>query len=120
MNKQTPKQLKALFCLDHNIKLYIPSTIDIDKKTDTAGHVVECLALFGDLFGGATSYNAKGAWISDQKGLVIEGVKIVESYATGEDIDKHIEAVLKYALKLKKELKQEAISLEYNNKLFLV
>jgi len=120
MNKTTPKELKALFSLDHNIKLYIPSTVDVDKKANTGKYITECLNLFGKLFGGATSFNARGAWVSDTAGLVVESVKIVEAYATAEGISEHIETVLKYALKRKKELKQEAISLEYDNKLYFI
>lgn len=116
----TDKQLRGLFCLDHNIKIYIPSTVDVDEKIDNSIHVNQALILFGDSFGGATSYDAIGAWVSTNKGLVTEAVKIVESYASRESVELHLDKVIKFANQLKKELKQEAISLEYDNKLYFI
>lgn len=110
----------GIFKLDHNIKLYIPSTINIDQTIDNQSIIDNTLKLFSGFFGGATSYDAKGAWLSSVKGLVVERIVIIESYATKDQIDTNLEAVLSYALKIKKELNQEAISLEYDNELYLV
>lgn len=114
------KQLAGLFCLDHNIKLYIPSTIHGDQKTDNSKYIHNALCLFSDLFGGATSYDAAGAWNSSQLGLIVENVKIVESYATKEQIQSGLVKVIEYAKLIKTELHQEAVSLEYDNKLYLL
>lgn len=114
------KQLKGLFSLDHNIKIYIPSTKDVSQKIDNKKYVDSALKLFGASFGGATSYDAIGAWLSQEQGLVTEGVKIVESYATREAIEEHLGEVIAYAQQLKTELTQEAISLEYDNKLYFI
>lgn len=114
------KQLKGLFSLDHNIKIYIPSTINVNEKIDNSKYINEALALFGDSFGGATSYDAIGAWVSEDKGLITEGVKIVESYATREAIEANLTKIIKFGSKLKSELAQEAISLEYDNKLYFI
>ena len=114
------KQLKGLFSLDHNIRVYVPSTLKGDKKTDNSAQVKEALSLFSDCFGGATSYDAKGAWTSTVHGLIVENVTIVESYGTREQMDKHLETIVKFAGKLKKDMEQEAISLEYDNKLYFV
>jgi hypothetical protein len=116
----TQKQLQGLFCLDHNIKLYIPGTANVDKKVDNTRYVVETQALFSKLFGGATSYDAKGSWVSSERGLVVEGVKIVESYATKEQVNAGLEAVIQQAAKIKRELSQETVSLEYDSKLYFV
>lgn len=119
MNTQQ-KQLAGLFCLDHNVKLYIPSTIHGDKATDNTPYITRALVLFSDLFGGATSYDAAGAWNSAKLGLIVENVKIVESYATKEQIQKGLADVIKYAGTLKNELSQESIAIEYDNKLYLL
>ncbi len=120
MTQLTKKTLKGLFSLDHNIKLYIPSTTDVDKKTDNTKQVNHTLKLFSDLFGGVTSYDAIGAWNSQEAGLVTEKVKIIESYATKEAVEAGLDKVIKYANKLKKDMSQEAISLEYDNKLYFI
>lgn len=138
------KQLAGLFCLDHNIKLYIPSTLGTCKghdkfthgtfskegsdkffhmkqcQADNSDYIRRALVLFSDLFGGATSYDAAGAWNSTQLGLIVESVKIVESYATKEAIQSGLVKVIEYAKLIKSELKQEAVSLEYDNKLYLL
>lgn len=116
------KTLKGIFSLDHNIKLYIPSTVEANKQARDlqAVKVQETLSLFSKLFGGATSYDAKGAWLSDTKGLIVEGVVIVESYATTQAVDEGLESVLAYATRLKADMSQEAISLEYDNKLYFI
>lgn len=113
------RQLKGLFCLDHNIRLYIPTTINISEKADTATYLDKALHLFSRLFGGSTSYDAKGSWVSNQN-LVIESVQIVESYATKEQVARGLEEVIRFAHKIKTELKQEAVSLEYDNKLYFI
>lgn len=120
MSMTVNKQLKGLFSLDHNIKIYIPSTANVNEKIDNSKYVTKALQLFGDSFGGATSYDAIGAWVSQEKGLVTEGVKIVESYATREAIEANLSKVITYAQTLKRELTQEAISLEYDNKLYFI
>ncbi|RLD75975.1 MAG: hypothetical protein DRJ15_16175 [Bacteroidetes bacterium] len=116
----TTKQLKGLFNLDHNIKLYIPSTIDIDKKIDPGIFIDDTLELFSNEFGGATSYNAMGAWNSKIKGLVVEKVVIVEAFATADQVEASIEKIVSWAVVLKKSMNQEAISLEYDNKLYFI
>lgn len=114
------KKLAGLFSLDHNIKVYIPSTININQEFDNSQYINKALNLFSDLFGGATSYDAMGAWSSPTAGLVTEKVKIVESYATSEAVESGLDQVLEFAQMLKTEMKQDAISLEYDNKLYFI
>lgn len=120
MQDKTKRLLQGLYNLDHNIKLYIPSTQDINKTTDNSKQVKKALELFGGLFGGATEYQALGSWVSDKLGLVVEKVTIVESYATAEQVESGLETVIKHGQKIKKEMNQEAVSLEYDNKLYFI
>ena len=106
--------------LDHNIKLYIPSTINVNKSIDNKQYILDTLKLFSSLFGGSTSYKAQGAWDSETQGLIVEDIAIVESYTTSDGIATSLPQVLTYATKLKKELAQEAISLEYDNQLYFI
>jgi hypothetical protein len=118
--KKATQELKGIFKLDHCIKLYIPSTKEADKVTDNAQVVADTLELFSKLFGGATSFEARGAWVSDSKGLIVERITIVESYGTAEQVDANIEEVLLYARTIKHTMLQEAVSLEYDNELYLI
>lgn len=112
--------LQHTFVLDHNIKLYIPTTTNVDIATDTSEYLQLVLSEFSQWFGGATAYDAVGAWFSGSKGIVTEPVKIIESYATNEAVNNHISDVLALANKIKQELRQEAVSLEYDNKMYIV
>ena len=116
----TQKALAGLYSLDHNVKLYIPSTDHVSEHTDNSRYIREALELFSTLFGGATSYDAMGSWVSNERGLVVEAVKIVESYATKEQVTAGIAKVIAYAEKIKHEMNQEAVSLEYDNKLYFI
>ena len=62
----------------------MPSTVNIDEAIDNKEHVGQTLKLFGQLFGGATSYEAVGAWNGSNGKLVQESVTIVESYAKNQ------------------------------------
>lgn len=112
-------RLEGLTSLKEKIAVYVPSTIDVNKKIDNSFYVHEILKEFSEIFGGATAYNASGAWVSSEKGLIIEDVVIVYSYSdklTNNDIDKII-CICEW---LKDELKQECISLEVNDKLYFI
>ena len=82
--------------------------------------VNKTLKELSNLFGGSTSYNAIGTFISSKKKLIKEEVTICESYCTTEDFKKSINDVVDYCENLKDEMKQEAVSLEVNNELYFI
>jgi CRP-like cAMP-binding protein len=104
----------------NNIALYIPTTVDVDKKIDTSQYVDKTLAFFGERFGGATSKQAQGVWNSEQVGLVGETVYIVNSYVTQTDLNTFLDEIIEYVKEIKVELNQEAMALEVNQKLTLI
>ncbi len=111
---------KGIFCLSHKIRVYIPSTVDVDKKADTGAIVDDTRAKMAEWFGGSTTTDAVGAWLSEARGVVCERVVIVESFGTAEQMAEFIPSVLELAGKIKNELKQEAVSVEYDNKLYFI
>lgn len=114
------KSLKNLIVLESNIKIYVPSTINVNENFDNTLIVDKTLNLLSGFFGGATSYAALGCWNSVNNGLIKENVTICESYCKEIDLKKHIENIIDYCENLKNELNQENISLEVNNKLYFV
>jgi hypothetical protein len=114
------KELRNLIQLRCNIKIYVPSTVDTSNKVDNSLQVNAALSFLSDRFGGATSYQALGCWKSPIEGLVKEPVTICESFTDSKNLEIHIQIVLEYCEKLKSEMRQEAISLEINNKLYFV
>ncbi|NDJ84281.1 MAG: cyclic nucleotide-binding domain-containing protein [Chloroflexi bacterium] len=106
----------------NQIGIYIPTTVDVDQEVDTSGYIQETLTFLGELFGGAstTTNEARGVWNSEDAGLVSETIHIVRTLVSQIELDKHLEDVLKYMDRLKRELKQEAMALEVNQKLMLI
>ncbi len=104
------------------VSLYIPTTIDVNTSIDTTPYVERTLSFLGQLFGGATTttLQARGVWNSAEVGLVSEGIHIVRSYATQADLDTHLQTILDYVEGLKRELRQEAMAVEINQRLMLV
>jgi CRP-like cAMP-binding protein len=104
----------------HQLVLYIPTTIAVDQAFDTTTYVERTLAFLGERFGGATSKPASGVWRSEMAGLVGETVYLVETYATDADLMMHLDAVVAYIKQLKRQLGQEAMALEVDQKLVLI
>jgi hypothetical protein len=104
----------------NQIAAFIPGTRGVDQAADNQAVVQRTLHYFSQRFGGATSAPAQGAWHSEQAGIVSEGVHLVMSYATEDDLSQHLDEVIDYIKQLKAELGQEAMALEVNRKLMLV
>jgi len=114
------KSLKNLIVLESNIKIYIPGTINVNQITDNSQFVDNTLKLLSNYFGGSTSYQAIGCWNSVNNGLIKENVRICESYCKETDLKKYISDIIDYCESMKRELNQENISLEVNNKLYFI
>ena len=83
-------------------------------------HVGQTLNFLAERFGGATSREANGVWLSEAAGLVGEQVHIVESYMSQTDLNRHLDEVVAYVKHLKHTLRQEAMALEVDRKLTLI
>ena len=117
-----PSELKGVFSLAINIKLFVPSTteVNIENADLQAFYELKALSLFSDLFGGATSYGALGAWSSVTAGLVTEKVQIVESFASTDAVAAGFQQVLALAQEMKQAMSQEAIALQYQNVMYFI
>lgn len=104
----------------HQIGIFIPSTISVDKPIDTTKYVEQTLKFLAERFGGATSKEAKGIWNSKHAGLVDEKVYVVHTYVTQKDMNKYLDEVVDYIKMLKIELKQEAMALEIDKKMTII
>ena len=114
------KKYKNLIPLNHKVTIYIPGTNGVSTEADNSAHVEATAVLLSNCFGGATSTEAVGYWVSDAEGLVKEHPVLVYAYAKEEDFVKNIDIIIDYCYQLKNELKQEAISLEIDNQLYFI
>ena len=74
-------RLKAMFSLKSKITVYIPATVNINETIDNTEFVNKAATLLSECFGGATSTEALGYWVSDTAGLVKENTTMVFAYA---------------------------------------
>ena len=115
--------LSSLFSLPHSVAVVVPSTMDVDRpmsEKEIQAVVTAVIGSMSHLFGGATATKGQGGWISSETKLVTENVTIVESSCSEEDLNKHIETVIKMCSGLKESMTQESIALKVDGKLFLV
>lgn len=108
------KELKFKFDLYCKVAIYVPSTIDVDKEVNNEQQVLQIIKKLSLLFGGATASDAVGGWVANDGQTVIEKIKIVYSYCTSEQLKENIDTILEICENLKKEMLQEAITLEIN------
>lgn len=109
--------------LSAKIAVYVPSTFDVNGKDEnklSEKWIEEFSILFSKLFGGCTSYNARGNWISEKNALVSESVTIIYAFSEQETIDNNLNWIISAIQNMCIEMKQECISLEYKNNLFFI
>ena len=111
------KTIKFTFDLDCCFTVYVPSTVNVNESTDNTEHVNKVMRDMAAMFGGATSTAAVGCWIAENGAQVIEHITKVYSFCTSDQAAANIEKVIGLCEWLKKEMNQEAISLEYNGQL---
>lgn len=113
-------KLKNCIPLRSNIKIYVPSTVNIDQERDNTAFVDESLSVLSAYFGGATSYACFGTWLTKEGKLVKERVTICESFCTENQLEANIDSLHDFCMSLKTRLNQEAISLEVNGALHFI
>ena len=113
-------KLKNMFKLSSKITVYIPSTCDISQQADTKKYVDACAVLLSESFGGATSCEALGYWVSPSAGLVKERSTMVFAYCSDTDLQNNIEKVIDFCETVKTELKQDAVALEINGEMYFI
>jgi hypothetical protein len=106
--------------MTNQIGIYIPTTVAVDQLADTSTHVQKTLAFMGRIFGGATHEQVHGVWNSSEAGLVTENIHLVRSFCSQTTLDGQMGTVIDYVEALKKELQQEAMAIEVNQKLMLI
>lgn len=111
--------LAAAIPLTHNVKFYVPSTVEVDQAIDASAYVQQVEEQLARLFGGATAYPALGVWLSEAGKLVTEKVVIVQSFADETSFSDHLAEVVHLAGDIKEQMSQESVAVEIDNKLYL-
>lgn len=104
----------------HQFRIYVPSTVSVDRPVDSSAAVSGCLSFLSGLFGGATALQASGAWVSDSAGLVLENVTICYAFCGLRAFLRGRRAVLAYAKDLRDKMSQDCVSVEIDGRLYFV
>ena len=112
--------LKNAVKLDRRAALYVPATNGPTAAVDNSEYVKRAAALMSELFGGATIQPGRGAWVSDEHGLIMESTTVVYSFADSDGLERGVDALAQFALDMKNDLDQEAVSLEIDGALYLI
>lgn len=115
------KSLKYMIPLRSKVSIYVPSTNNVNELVDNSAMVDYVHTKLSELFGGATCAPAIGGWVSESGELVKERVTIVYAFCTDEQLERNLdEHVLPLCEKIKKDMSQEAVSLEVNGELYFI
>ena len=99
----------------NRVRLYIP-TQDIEgTSVDSSRALQEAQTLFARLFGGSTLFEATGSYVAESGALIVEDVRVIESYCTDNEYRAGIQQVRSLGRRIKLELGQEAIALVRND-----
>ena len=105
--------------MNHKIGVIIPSTTNVSEAAspETVSRWVKCAKTqFAELFGGFTSHNAVGGWMSPVHGLVEEPVTVVSSFTDDSGLNR-LGEVKAFARKMARALSQEAVAVEVDHSL---
>lgn len=107
---------------DNTISIFIPSTTDIDKKTDNSEMTQYIIRQLERVYNAddIIYYDAKGSWYSDSLNqVIIEDITIV-SVNVVTITKKDINLFIQLANYIKKEMQQEGVSIAINTALAIV
>lgn len=102
--------------MDNKVSIYVPSTVNINRSINNDKQVLSIIKQMSLLFGGATSYKCTGGWVADNVDIVTEQVNIVYSFCDKKSLNNNLANVINICQQIKKDMKQEAVTLEINGK----
>jgi hypothetical protein len=114
------KFLKHCIELSSSVKIYVPSTINVDEKSNNDEWIDITLKFLAKEFGGATASKALGVWVTPSDKLVKEDITLVLSYTHEDTLKASIDKIYNFCLDMKEKLSQQSIAVEINNKLYLI
>ena len=106
----------------NNISLFVPSTVNVNQKVNNSYYVNYCYNKIKSLYSNNNIkyYDAKGSWYSeDSQKVVIEDITIIAlELNTITEVD--IYNFIQLANWIKKEMRQEGVSIAINTALAIV
>lgn len=101
--------------------MYVPSTT-LDQpisESDFKSRIDETQEKLSELFGGFTTVDASGGYLSQQDGVISEPVIVVSSWATVRDYQSKMGDLERFLKQKKDDWGQEVIGFEFENDFFM-
>lgn len=114
---------EKMFHLPYELAVYVPSTKDVDKNitaTELRARVKEVEKYLAEIFGGFTSSEKVGGYLSSKSSVVTEKVIPVTSFATMEAFRAKKATLVNKMSVWAKKWGQEAIGFEFEGDLYYV
>lgn len=105
----------------YEIKIYVPST-RLDTRISEAAfqHRIRVTKSFlSHLFGGYTSVQAQGGYMSNEDGLITEPVAVVTGFANPKDYEDKLPLLERFIKSKQKRWGQESLGFEFENDFFM-
>lgn len=119
LKKKEVKTLESLFTLSEKVAIYVPSTYAVNIKIVNDKYLQYIEKQLASIFGGSTTTETSGNYVSNNGQLVREKINIVYSYA--EKIgNREIDKIIALCEWIKEEMKQESVAMELNGKMYFV
>ena len=118
----TKSSAKIRICkvMKNQIRILIPSTIDIDVPCNTSNYVETANKLFSQCFGGTICKGFVGFYQSNDARLISESIFEVEAWMTEDELLQHLTQLADFIFRLLTELNQETVFFVINNVAALV
>lgn len=114
---------EKMFHLPMEMAIYVPSTYDVDKKVSRSemnARINEVEKYLAETFGGFTSGEKEGGYLSSQNRIVTEKVVPVTAFASKDDFNKKKSQLVNKMSIWAKKWGQEAIGFEFEGDLYYV
>jgi len=116
-------RLSKNFSLPLEVAVYVPSTKDADEvisEKEFENRVESVQKYLSGLFGGFSANDVDGGYVSNEKGLIIEEVYKVISFAGKDDFSSKMEKLVGQIKRWANDWGQESIGLEFEGDLFYI
>ena len=103
---------------NNELSIYVPSTIDVDKINENINKTIE--EVKSKIKEATKDYKTNGAWRTEEGTIVFEEITILSINVNKESFENKLNEFIIIAEEMKKDLKQEGISIGINNGLMII
>lgn len=103
---------------NNELSIYVPSTIDVDKINENIDKTIE--EVKNKIRENTKDYKTNGAWRTEEGAIVFEEITILSINVNKESFENKLNEFIIIAEEMKKELKQEGISIGINKGLMII